>query len=175
MRAFVAVDVPTDEATVSRTAPAHLTLRFLGEISAERVSPIVTALGEVGRHAAPFAFRLEGVGAFPSADRPRIVWIGVTEGRGELARLAEEVREALRGEGDGRPEGAFVPHLTWFRVRSAIQERAARDLLTGRVPSPPPRTVEVRELRLKESALGPGAAVHRTIGVVPLSAASAPG
>ncbi len=121
----------------------------------------------------PFSVRLEGVGAFPSAARPRVVWMGVTVGRAELSALAREVREALAVEfGVEREE--FVPHLTLFRVRSARDRAAAEELLDGRRPPPSSREVRVDELLLKESLLGPGGAVHRTLAAFPLGAPSRP-
>ena len=169
MRAFVAVEVPppTDE-THPGSAPAHLTLFFLGEIPRERAGPIAEALAPVGAARAPFYATLEGVGAFPSADRPRVVWLGITEGSAELVRLAGEVRTALGSEGDPTRRETFAPHLTLFRVRSATDRRRATELLTGTVAPPSPRRFRVREFVLKESELSARGATHRTLATFPL-------
>jgi RNA 2',3'-cyclic 3'-phosphodiesterase len=58
----------------------HLTLRFLGHQTADRLREVARALAETAAAAAPFSLALEGVGAFPGPDRPRILWIGVSEG-----------------------------------------------------------------------------------------------
>ena len=162
MREFVAIDVGAPEPRVSRRAAEHLTLRFLGEVASERNAGIIAALEGVARTSRPFVLRLEGVGAFPSADRPRVVWTGVTVGREEVVELARAVRGALDGL-LGADEEAFVPHLTLFRVRTPADREAARELLAGARPAPPPRDVRVGELLLKESVLGPAGALHRTL------------
>jgi len=167
VRAFVAVDVTADGGAAR--APAHLTLQFLGEITAEQERWTEPRLREVAVASRPFVLRLEGIGAFPSPARPRVVWIGVTQGRTEIEELAGRVRAALAPE-FGTERERFVPHLTLARVRSPSDRRAAEELLAGIRPPPPTREVAVRELVLKESVLGPGGAVHRTVAAFPLGA-----
>jgi RNA 2',3'-cyclic 3'-phosphodiesterase len=167
VRAFVAVELPADGGP-SR-APAHLTLRFLGEITADQERSTEARLRDVAAASRPFVLRLEGIGAFPSPARPRVVWIGVTQGRAEVEELARRVRAALAPE-FGPDRDRFVPHLTLARVRSSSDRRAAEELLAGVRPPPPPRDVAVRELVLKESVLGAGGAVHRTLAAFPLGA-----
>ena len=109
MRAFVAVEIPSPEGAVPRSAaPEHLTLLFLGEVPPERVSGIVTTLTPVAATVAPFNLTLEGVGAFPSPDRPRVVFVGATEGASELGELARRVREGLLPEGTAARAETFA-------------------------------------------------------------------
>ena len=165
----MAVDVGHDAATGRSGAAPHLTLKFLGEVAPERNGAIVALLGAAARASRPFVLRLEGVGAFPSPSRPRVVWVGVTAGRLEVVELAERVRTALEPEFGPEPE-PFVPHLTLFRVRSPADRMAALALLSGARMPPPPRDVTVRELLLKESVLGPRGATHRSVASVALGA-----
>ena len=169
----MAVDVGPEGPPGHGGAPAHLTLRFLGEVPPERNAAIVAGLEVAARGSVPFSLRLEGVGAFPSADRPRVVWVGVSTGRAEVVELARRVRAALEPE-FGREPGEFVPHLTLFRVRSPSDRTAARELLAGARPLPPPRDVRVAELLLKASTLLPQGATHRTLHAIPLGSGSTP-
>ena len=157
------------ESSPGRTdsAPSHLTLCFLGEVSPDRNGSIALRLRAIAEESVPFALRLEGVGAFPSRARPRVVWIGATTGRDELVVLAQRVQAALEPEA-GPSAGEFVPHLTLFRVRSPVDRRTAEELLAGVRPAPPPRDVVVRELLLKESVLRASGATHRTLEAFPL-------
>ncbi|MGB6500638.1 MAG: RNA 2',3'-cyclic phosphodiesterase [Thermoplasmata archaeon] len=177
MRAFVAIEVPPAGSTASyrSSSPEHLTIRFLGEILPDRAPIITDRLTEVARQYPPFDLRLEGIGAFPSARSPRVVWFGVTRGRAEVERLARAVREALSREGSVRPDEPFVPHVTWFRVRTASDRRAADDLLAGISPVPPSREFRVDRITLKESVLEGGGAVHRTLAAPPLAGDAATG
>jgi len=162
VREFVAVEVGAAQPGPGARAAPHLTLRFLGEVAPDRNVGIEARLAQVAAESSPFVLRLEGVGAFPTTDRPRVVWVGVTQGRSELAELARRVRDALAPEfGPDREE--FVPHLTLFRVRSPSDRTAAAELLHGLRPPPPAREIAVHELLLKESVLGPRGADHRTL------------
>jgi len=178
VRAFVAIDVGgAVPAPPSSTlpAPTHLTLKFLGEIAPERVEPIAGALGPAIDSIAPFEFRLSGVGAFPSAHRPRVIYVGVTDGRAELVELAGAVGAALEGVGFAPEPGEFVPHVTLFRVRSGAERERASALLEGLELEPPPRSVHVSEVQLKESILFARGAQHRTLRSFTLSGRAADG
>ena len=169
MRAFVAVPVG-DEPALGRPATTreHLTLHFLGEIDPALLPRLAEGLAAVAGAHRPFAISIEGVGAFPRPDQPRVVWRGVGEGRGELAQLAAAVREADAAAGAPSDERTFAPHLTLFRVRSAADAARARDLLDGRTPPPPPSRWTVRELQLIESVRLPSGLEHRVRAREPL-------
>ncbi len=158
---------PRPEGTLAGGASDHLTLEFLGEVPADRIPRIVERLRPVGADLAPFDLTVDGVGAFPSAAAPRVVWLGVTEGRRDAEELARRIRAAL-ADVVAAPAEPFVPHVTWFRVRSGEARRVAREILDGRRPPPPPRTRRIREFVLKESRLDPRGALHRTVERFPL-------
>jgi RNA 2',3'-cyclic 3'-phosphodiesterase len=172
VRLFVAlaVDAPAPEPSreVVKASP-HLTLRFLGELSPDRVPPISRALERVAQETPSFDLVLEGVGAFPSRSNPRVVWVGATAGRQEVSDLAERITRALAAAGVTVEREPLVPHLTLFRVRSPELRRRAIDLLSGSAPPPPPRRLRVEEFVLMESTLTPRGAVHRTVVAFPLA------
>ena len=166
MREFVAIDLAPGGAAGGR-APQHLTLRFLGEVDPAQNPELGRRLSEVAARSHPFSVRVEGIGAFPTPSRPRVVWVGVTDGRPELVALASAVRAAVADLFSGGDD-EFVPHLTLFRVRSPSDRSIAAELLAGQRPAPPSREVSVRELLLKRSILGSGGAVHETLARFPL-------
>ncbi len=97
----------------------HLTLRFLGAAAPDRVPEIADAVRIVAAGRPSFEVALAGAGAFPSAARPRALWLGITEGAGALAAIAGALEAPLAGLGwppDGRP---FRPHLTVARTDAA--------------------------------------------------------
>jgi RNA 2',3'-cyclic 3'-phosphodiesterase len=166
VRAFVAVETGTSPAT---TAPEHLTLRFLGDTDPADLDRIAAALAAAFRDRPAFEFTLAGIGAFPSPRRPRVVWIGVTDGADELRALAARLADALASVGVPPEPEPFVPHVTLFRVRSPRDLDRARALLDGHAPAPPARTVRVSTVVLKESVLGRDGPHHRTVRAFPLA------
>ena len=171
VRLFVAIEV---RASPDRAcgAPEHLTLSFLGEVAPDSLDRISSALDRAARSSSPFDLVLEGVGAFPTRDRPRVVWVGATTGGRETVALAAQVSAALADEGFHTEDDRFVPHVTLFRVRSPELLRRAIALLAGTEPPPPPRAVRVSTIVLKESTLTARGAVHRTRATFPLGAPS---
>ncbi len=137
MRLFIAV--PADEETRAEAAAVvarlralpgdyrwvdprdmHVTLRFLGETPEEKLPEVEALMRAAAAGAKPFELRLSGVGAFDALDAPRVVWLGVDEGKGPLETLAKAV---LRDE--PRP---YSPHLTIGRNR---REEFAAEFVAG--------------------------------------------
>lgn len=105
----------------------HLTLKFLGDTSTEKVPDIKQALAAVARHAPVCSFSVEGLGCFPNSRRPRVVWVGVKEPTGWLEVLQDAIEEAMTHFGYSRERRAFKPHLTLGRVhRRASRSDAAQ-------------------------------------------------
>ncbi|MCS7282551.1 MAG: RNA 2',3'-cyclic phosphodiesterase [Anaerolineae bacterium] len=98
----------------------HLTLKFLGDTPAAKLDAIRAALAAVASRSAPCAFTVGGLGCFPNARRPRVIWVGVQAIGGELAALQRAVEAAMKPLGFP-PEGReFTPHLTLGRVRDRV-------------------------------------------------------
>ncbi len=87
----------------------HVTLRFLGETPEEELPKVEALMREAAAKAKPFEMRYGGVGAFDALEEPRVVWLGVDEGKGPLEALAA----ALKRD-EPRP---YSPHLTIGRNR----------------------------------------------------------
>jgi len=170
LRLFVAVDL-SDEAKralsgllsrlkgldsgVRWVAPEnlHVTLKFLGNVEEGKVEAIRGALSGALSGFKPFAIRLKGLGAFPSAKRPRVVWMGVEEGNEELSALARAVEVALERLGFPREGREFVAHVTLGRVKSRASGGLLRFL--ERPEGIPEVRQEVREVVLMRSVLRP--------------------
>jgi 2'-5' RNA ligase len=172
VRAFVAVTLPGGAAEGSPSTAAatgHLTLRFLGDVTEGTVEALTRALAPAVARTAPFEFVVEGLGAFPGVDRPRVVWRGVTRGVAELRALARVVREVVESVGVAPDRTPFVPHVTLFRVRSPRDRERAALLFRTEAGDRPPEVVRVTSVELVESRLEPAGAIHRTIARFPLA------
>ncbi len=121
------------QAKVTWTKPAnlHYTLKFLGDVPETQVAEICRAAQEAVGPFTPFELVAAGVGAFPSAGRPRTCWLGVGEGA-EPIELVFQALERLISPLGYPPEGRhFTPHLTLGRVRenSPAATKQLADLL----------------------------------------------
>jgi len=93
----------------------HLTLRFLGDTPPELRDRLNEAL-----NAAPigggFEIRFGGVGAFPRAERARVIWVGVSRGAERLAELGRAVEASCVAAGFPAEPKSFSAHLTITRL-----------------------------------------------------------
>lgn len=87
----------------------HLTFRFIGEVSDERLPEIHALMDEAAIATDPFEIVYGGLGAFDSLDAPRVVWLGVDEGAAPLEAVAARLKRD-----EQRP---YTPHLTLGRNR----------------------------------------------------------
>ncbi len=191
IRAFIAIELPADvrqqlgaiekkiqgQAGESarkavRWVPAdnmHLTLKFLGEVSTGNVQELARMLqGEANRHTS-FELTIGGLGAFPNARRPRVIWIG-TEAPAELSVLQKAIEAETRRLGYPAEERPFSPHLTLGRIAQnarpdeiAQVARALGEMTVGTLGQ-----VRVDRIHLFRSDLRPSGAVYTSLYDFPL-------
>jgi 2'-5' RNA ligase len=77
----------------------------------------------------PFVLTACGAGAFPSLDRPRTLWIGVTDGRDEMIDVQSAVETALLDLGFHAEKRPYMPHLTLGRAGRGRNPHALADAL----------------------------------------------
>jgi 2'-5' RNA ligase len=135
----------------------HFTLRFLGATDAATRDRLIAELRRTPL-GSRFSISFGALGAFPRANRARILWLGVDEGAGRLVSIAESVESAVRRAGLPVEERPFKPHLTLSRIEPT---RSVADVLS----SQPPINVKmpVTAVALVRSQLGKGPAQYQAI------------
>ncbi|MFA4991897.1 MAG: RNA 2',3'-cyclic phosphodiesterase [Candidatus Omnitrophota bacterium] len=96
----------------------HFTLKFLGDIPEDKTLEISDALKPAAENFNAFEISLAGLDAFPSLDKPRVVWIGAEKGAEELKALNVHVENSLEKIGFAKEPRGFKAHLTLGRVKS---------------------------------------------------------
>ncbi|MGE5139202.1 MAG: RNA 2',3'-cyclic phosphodiesterase [Rudaea sp.] len=95
----------------------HLTLKFMGNIPQGRVDELGEAVATAAARTGGLELYANGVGCFPDARRPRVVWVGLTGDVSRLSALASRIENALAAKGIPREDRGFTPHLTLGRVK----------------------------------------------------------
>ncbi len=149
MRLFIAINLPDrvkaslakliDEVRVhgdimrwTRAENIHLTLKFLGEVSPTLAGDVEALLQDIVSCHPPFRMVIEGVGAFPNVNRPRIVWVGVRGDR-VLEAIRMDLEDGFSELGFEREDRPFKPHLTIGRIRRGGERGGGRYPLSERL------------------------------------------
>lgn len=135
IRTFIAVEVGAEivrQATALQTRLArsdaavkwvsphqlHITLLFLGDVEERHLISLCRVVEEQAAAVPEFTLEIQGLGAFPSLRRPKVLWVGVRQGADQLRELHQRIEEPLTESGLYRPEDReYTPHLTLGRLR----------------------------------------------------------
>ncbi len=146
MRTFIAIDLePEIKKTLSvligeldkghknvrwvKREGMHLTLKFLGEISGDKVPEIEDILKAISKKFEIFPLKFKGTGSFPPGMKnPRVLWVG-TEEEETLAALQALLEEELEKLGFPRERRKYHAHLTLGRVKSLFNIQETVSLL----------------------------------------------
>ncbi len=100
-----------------RPESIHLTLKFLGYVEVSMVDQLREALEPLGKGQSSFMINVQGLGVFPLAQKPRILWVGLTGEIQPLLNVVSQIEEALEPLGFVPEERPYHPHLTLARIK----------------------------------------------------------
>lgn len=187
-RMFIAVDPPADvtagavrlidrlrqvgvDAAWANRSQLHLTLHFLGDdVDDADLHRLCVGMDDAAAAMPVFRIAFGGVGVFPDARRPRVVWLGVREGASDLVRLHDALAARLEPIGFSPDARGFRPHLTLGRFRDrgqgagaalADELASATEARAGEMP--------VRRIVLYESRLSKAGAEYDRLHASPLA------
>ena len=182
LRTFIAVRIPApavlrpvlrDLGEMGRAVKAvspdhmHVTLKFLGETDADLVPEVGSIMSAAAAAQKRCELTLAGLGVFPHAQRPNVVWAGI-EGAQTLQALAAELQSGLEALGFAREDRPFVPHLTLARVK-AKPPQSLHDLLE-RHQKTRFGTASIESVEFFRSDLGPDGPKYTQLATAPLRA-----
>lgn len=140
----------------------HLTLRFVGEATAQQQSRLIDGLESASWGTGGIVV-LGGFGAFPRAARATVFWLGIESGEDIVARLAATGDQVVLGAGFGADSRPYQAHLTLSRLREPDDVRPYIDALPSKhTPMP------VTEVVLYRSHLGAGPPRYESIVRIPI-------
>lgn len=181
MRAFIAIELPDElKKKVSEfqsdlkksnilegswTKEYHLTLKFLGDISENKLEEIEKVLAVIASKTKCFELELKGASAFPSEDYVRVLWIGARNGDENARALQKEIDENLANIGFGK-EKDYKNHITLCRVKSVSDKNKLKKSFEQRISF---GMFKVSEIKLFKSTLTKSGAVHEVLKIFKLA------
>jgi 2'-5' RNA ligase len=139
----------------------HFNLRFFRYIEEEKIDKLKELLEKVCFQFEPFEIDISGIGAFPSKNYVRVIWLGVKQGYQTFKTLAEMVGKSVESLGFKKEE-RFVPHLTLGRVRSGRNKNELLVLLR-KLEEVEVGKMKIDKLVLFQSKLSPGGPVYEEV------------
>jgi RNA 2',3'-cyclic 3'-phosphodiesterase len=149
----------------ARVEQLHVTLKFLGDVSAEQVAALAEIARRRGAEFPPLAVRVTSVIAFGGPRRAR-AFVAELESSPELAALAEALESDAEALGIAREARPFRPHITLARLKRPGDARAWLD--AARLE---PLEAELGELRFYQSTLSAEGGVYNVLCSAELSRA----
>lgn len=144
----------------------HVTVRFLGDSSPDRLTLLKESLSLVAADHSPFDLVIDSLGAFPSLRQPRVIWAGAFRTE-VIGSIGSEVEQRCREAGWQPENREFHPHITLARVRERDDVRS----LTNAVEriNFDPILVRTSELVLMRSVLLPGGSQYNALASFPFN------
>ena len=140
----------------------HVTLKFLGEIEEEMVGKIKKTLAESLQDVTAFSLTAGALGAFPSLSSPRIIWLGIGEGKEKIEKIFKKIERGLTEFGISPEARKYHPHITLGRVKRRADKGWWKGVLNTKLPRFP--RMVVREVVLYQSCLHPEGPEYKPIG-----------
>jgi 2'-5' RNA ligase len=122
-------------------------------------------LRPVASATAPMTVRARGAGAFPSLNRPRVIWVGLPDQ--SLADAAAKVETVCVKCGLQPEKRRFMPHLTIGRVRAPARNPQMREALEAAADRDFGGS-GVAAMTVYRSRLSPRGAVYEVLAELPL-------
>ncbi|HPZ10553.1 MAG TPA: RNA 2',3'-cyclic phosphodiesterase [Candidatus Eremiobacteraeota bacterium] len=140
----------------------HITLKFLGEIPEEKIETIKNSLENLIAKYRKFSFKLSRLDVFPNVKSPRVIWLGISEGKDSLIEMNNRIEEEMEKVGFAREDKNFKGHITLGRVKKFKKIYNIEKLLeieTGDL-----EVQEVKHIELMKSTLHPSGPVYESLG-----------
>ena len=146
----------------------HLTLAFLGNVPNDRLPTLFRIVDAVAADSPPLHLITGLLGAFPSPNRPRVLWLGLEGDTQLLALTQRRLQDALQADGFPRERRAFKPHITLGRARGKGLIPLPETALNGQAEDA--LAFEILNIVLMSSILTPSGPIHTPLYRALLSA-----
>jgi 2'-5' RNA ligase len=188
LRSFIAVEIPVEiqsaiahnTASLQKDLPKplvrwvapqnlHLTLKFLGDVSLANLERLAEVLKTEAATYEPFSMSVDGLGAFPTPRRARVIWIGL-QSPPAFAALQRGVEAAAARLGYATEERPFSPHLTIGRVGQNVSTADLQRIRTALEATTVGAlgAVRVDAIHIFKSDLQPGGSVYTNLYTLPM-------
>jgi len=145
----------------------HLTMKFLGEVKEKSLEKVIQTARNVAGRFSVFELKIGKMGVFPSFSSPRVIWVGIEEGKDKLETLAAELEEKLSQQVFSGNSRKWTSHLTLARVKVLKARERLKALLLQYCKEVEGIEVKVKSLSVIKSELTPRGPIHTVLERIP--------
>jgi 2'-5' RNA ligase len=95
----------------------HITLKFLGDVSAENLAALQEILRPICASFAQLDLSARGIGFFPHTNQPRVIWAGAGDRQDHLSELHRQIDKATQPLAPTERPEKFTGHITLGRFK----------------------------------------------------------
>ena len=95
----------------------HITIKFLGDLSKTQIMEVKDEIETVANNNLPFEIIIDGLGAFPDVEYPKVIWAGIKKNQAQLINVHQAVENKMIDLGFEAEKHDYTPHITLGRVR----------------------------------------------------------
>lgn len=150
----------------TRPGGQHLTLKFFGDVSTDDVEQISRAVQNRLQAGWMLNLKIEKLGVFPDARKPRVLWCGTSGDIDQLAALQKQLDADFALIGFPREDRPFRAHLTLARIKDPREVSGVGNALTKHATFSAGEFT-VRELILFQSKLTPQGPIYTRLATYP--------
>ena len=145
----------------------HLTLKFIGNISDEKIPNITDVINNTLKSFDPFHIQLGNLGIFGSTYQPRVIWLGIND-KSSINKLGIAILSGFDKAGFGYDRQNFVPHISLGRISKVVDKTLFNKQL-DKSRSVFKQTMYVNKVFLIESVLQTKGSIYTDIYTCPLT------
>ncbi|MGR3294599.1 MAG: RNA 2',3'-cyclic phosphodiesterase [Candidatus Scalindua sp.] len=109
----------------------HLSLKFIGYIEKETLINLNKIINDAVSGIGSFSISIGNIGAFPSIEKPRVVFVCVQERGNSLFKIYEKLDKGVEQLGIKRESKKYVGHITLGRVKSQQNISKLKNILNS--------------------------------------------
>ncbi|MDD3043909.1 MAG: RNA 2',3'-cyclic phosphodiesterase [Candidatus Delongbacteria bacterium] len=157
-----------NESDIKWTEPEnmHITLKFLGDVPADRVPEISAKLKNIAKSHAEFKPLLKGVGVFRDFYRPKILWFGLRNCP-EFEKIKNDIENSLGDMGFEIDYRKFTPHLTVGRFKTSVSSDQLKKFVNANREIYL-QAVDIKDIIIYESVLSSAGSQYTVLEKFPL-------
>ncbi|NOR84618.1 RNA 2',3'-cyclic phosphodiesterase [archaeon] len=159
----------TGDTSLTTPNQEHVTLKYLGELNETTLNSVRMILRELICAHKPFKINTTQINAFPSKKNASVIWLGIQPLK-KLIKLHNKMCELTNIPNLNKTKTyEFRPHITIARVKPICNKRELQ-IFFKRVVNLKKITINVNEIKLKQSTLTSCGPVHKDIETFTLRA-----